>query len=454
LFQDLQPANTPSLDGLRGVAAFFVVWHHASLVFWSWSVHRGWQDWNSYIIQLPFLRLVISGLPQVCIFFVVSGYSISLKSLKLSHQRRYAEVHSALASSVCRRHSRLFIPALTVSFISACWSHWGWYAASTWHGGVAIGARPPPRDAASFWGQMMDWSRHAIRHADPIMHNVNGSDGFSYDLNQWTMPVEFAGSMIVFLLLAAFSKFSPLVRLVCIFFVACWQLHITSYAVFLFVSGIFLADLRLYLTPPKAQSSPAEPTLGLDEESLVPQKSYSRFSSIVNRPVLKNAFWITSFIWALYVLSMPELRGAGGPAEPTPGYKTLAQLIPKQYWDAGRPDHFLIPLGAFWLVFTIDNSPLLQKIFTNCVAQYLGKISFSLYLVHGPVLYTLAAYLCPQFMAVTGTETDSQWGLGIFLVCSVFWPVAFWYADLATRFVDQQAVSMVRYVYERLAREI
>jgi peptidoglycan/LPS O-acetylase OafA/YrhL len=444
------------IDGLRGLAALFVVCHHSSLLLFSWSIHHPWTSAEtSRLIQFPVLRLLVSGLPHVAIFFVISGYSISLKTLRHAHKREHAAGAAALASSVCRRHSRLFIPAATVSFIAACWSHWGWYPAETWHEVVAIGTRAPPRDAESLLGQLLDWFRHLLVHMDPTFHNVNGIDGFAYDLNQWTMPVEFAGSIIVFLLLAAFSRFSPVLRLVMTAGVLAWNLHITSYAPFLFVGGMFLADLSVFLkSRTKSNLAGKEMVATEEEEDCLDVILEAKPNRSVAWAVFKHSLVITAFLFALYLLSMPEMNGAAGGFDPAPGYRTLASLIPQQYWDAGRPDYLFIPLAAFFLVGAVDRSPeILQRIFTTGFAQYMGRISFSLYLVHGPVLYTLAARLSPSAMAaVGGGNTDAQWAGGVALVGAAFTVVVVWYADLVSRLVDEKTVVFVKKVWDFLTR--
>lgn len=108
--------NKLTTDGLRGIASLLVVFHHASLLGFSWEIHDGWSPTRhqiAWFIRLPIIRLLISGPPQVDMFFVVSGYAISHKALKLSHQGRFAEAGSSLYSSVFRRHPRLFCKCST-----------------------------------------------------------------------------------------------------------------------------------------------------------------------------------------------------------------------------------------------------------------------------------------------------------------------------------------------------
>ena len=65
-------------------------------------------------------------------------------------------------------------------------------------------------------------------------------------------------------------------------------------------------------------------------------------------------------------------------------------------------DTFWIFISATYLVFILDNAPFLQTIFTTRIAQYLGKISFALYICHGTFLYTLGWNLSARVLEWTG----------------------------------------------------
>lgn len=88
----------------------------------------------------------------------------------------------------------------------------------------------------------------------------------------------------------------------------------------------------------------------------------------------------------LFIITMPQVSHG---ASNTFGYKKLVDWIPTRYRYYYVKDLVWIYITAMHLVWTIDNAPFLQTLFTNPFSQYCGKIGFALYLVHGTVLWTM-----------------------------------------------------------------
>lgn len=397
----------------------------------------------------------MSGPPQVAIFFVVSGYAISHKPLKLARQGRFDEVGSTLASSFFRRHPRLFMPAAVVTFATAVITQLGWFAHEGFPG-VAAPTRNPPH-ASTLWVQFLHVAWTEVAVTDPVgQEHVQAGVGRKvlnpYDANLWTLPIEFNSSMVVFMFLTAFSRVHNRVRMVFAFALMVYFQYIFVYwALFLFLGGMFICDLHFELEQRSSRS--AERTLS-DETTVAPipmwEQAGQGFTARITRKIRGSDLpsripGLAVFLLALWLLSMPEMgRGAHEAA----GFSTIASLVPAKFGD-----DLVIPLGAVLLVLVVDRVTHLQVLFTNPFSQYLGRISYSLYMVHGPLLWTLGSLLGRRCVALTGGHTTEAYALGIALAAFLWWPVAIYLADLTYRCVDSKCVQFSRWAYERLLKK-
>lgn len=186
------PAAAPRLDcldGLRGWASLMVVLSH----LWG-QFARHVSDFYS---SVP-LRLISDGHFAVLIFFVLSGTALSLR-----YTRRPQPV--ALGWLLAARYVRLVVPIAATTLVIYVLMQ------LQWCGGVdvAAAARSPilqgPRyglpttlfDVASF--SFFD----VLFRYDPIR---------SFNPSLWTMPVEFLGSVLIYVLLLAMSRATSLER--------------------------------------------------------------------------------------------------------------------------------------------------------------------------------------------------------------------------------------------------
>ncbi|CAK7213048.1 hypothetical protein SBRCBS47491_001670 [Sporothrix bragantina] len=478
------------LDGLRGLAAFLVVWHHSSLLWFSWEIHYGYgsRPTDRWFIQLPLIRLFISGQPHVFVFFVISGYALSYKPLRLSRQGRLAEAGEAIHSSVFRRWTRLFLMPLVVSLVAALFTYLDFYGGKDWKG-VAIPSRAPAQ-AGTLWGQLENLGTSFMSMADPLVLNVDRRLFYMYDPNLWTLPVEFAMSMILFLCQAALNRFRPRIRMLCMAFCTVYAFSYIHWQAFLFFAGMLMCDLHFELDglggPSKPPQAPAvvapqpvemvqvvqvganeslETTTPVVEEGIIIPTTptspppiptlaplpdpLSTSSPPTTRTKHRQIRWTIykciCFVALLFVMSIPD-EGHG--AAQTPGFITLVKLLPTYHAARHALDAFYMPLAAVGIVFTVDRTPFLQRIFTHPFSQYFGYISYSMYLIHGTVIWTIGHWTIRKAVAVIGMETQWQYGLAVMVSAAVVWTVTIILADLATRTIDKKAVTLGRDLYE------
>lgn len=81
--------------------------------------------------------------------------------------------------------------------------------------------------------------------------------------------------------------------------------------------------------------------------------------------------------------------------------------------------------------------------------QYFGKISYAIYLVHGPVLHVVGYRVERWAWGITGVETQQQYVTGFVLGAVFVVPIVVWVADLFWRGVDARTVVFARWVEGR-----
>lgn len=118
---------TAYLDGMRGLAALVVFFCHYSYQGFIIAESYGCGDSNYAWFKLPIIRLFYQGPAAVCIFFVISGYALSYRPLKLIRSQSNSELLETLSSLVFRRAIRLFVPSIVSTFMIVCLLRLGAY---------------------------------------------------------------------------------------------------------------------------------------------------------------------------------------------------------------------------------------------------------------------------------------------------------------------------------------
>nr|XP_036576440.1 hard surface induced protein [Colletotrichum truncatum]KAF6783178.1 hard surface induced protein [Colletotrichum truncatum] len=202
-----------------------------------------------------------------------------------------------------------------------------------------------------------------------------------YDPHTFTIPMELRGSMFIYLFLLGTAAIKAKWRLGIGSFLSAYSLIFGRWDMAAFMGGTVLSELDIRRT-----SNPGEGSLGYPGRS-DPRAGKGNLS----RSILSAAptRWVVIFV-ALYLLSYPDTS-----AEWTPGFVFLSSLVPRYYIPLSGW-MFYQSMGAILLLPCILRSPVLIRILEGRFAQYLGRISFSLYLVHGPVLHSLGFWIMPR----------------------------------------------------------
>ncbi|KAE8349833.1 acyltransferase 3 [Aspergillus coremiiformis] len=422
--------RTKWLDGLRGVAAaivavdhFFMgeVWH-PFISFWADPPES-----NRRLVQLPPIRILFSAHAMVALFMVISGYAISINILKA---RSTPQFYTRISSAVLRRVFRIYLPVLIISTISQLLFFFNLYH-WTFDEDLLRGLKP----WTAPWAHIKWLFIYMADSINIIAFAYNG--GFNGQL--WTMPVEFRGSNVVFVLLIGLSAWRPTLRLWFLPVLALYFLWYGIWDTFGFTWGLWLAE--------RACAHPPEATLPSFPTSSEKPRLFSRKNLTVAHITTALAFLLG---YHLLCLSDDGVLPAG--------YRFLAVFHPAKWHD----DWQLIQwcwksVGAAAMVYAIGESRLLQRPFLTRPVQYLGKISFSLYLVHQAIYHLwrdpVRDYLwllgngSPYPGSVEATVRDPMsfhmawWASGAILGTVVVYAAHYW-----TLYVDNKCVAFTKRV--------
>ncbi|KAL1839217.1 hypothetical protein VTJ49DRAFT_1735 [Mycothermus thermophilus] len=378
----LRLRSTSWLDGVRGVAALAVYLFHA-MGCWAPIVPAWRADKNQNSpLQLPFIRTIfVAGGGAVAVFFVLSGYVLTHRCLRLIRSRAPGQVYHAVGSSLFRRGFRLYLPPILITFCEMIATRFGFAPP------LNFNFKPEP----TFLGQLWDWLVETNRLVNPRHNFYRAIRGLvthpKYDAVIWTIPVEYYGSLFCYLLLLALARVaSPRPRMAVVGFLCIAAMAVGCWNLSCFAAGMLIADINL----------------GQDEDEQQQETP---------RPCRRWLWW-TIFLFAFYAAGFPTLVYASAIAAPMPGFETLRGLIPGAvYASMEDPARLWWSIAGAALLLSISQLPRLRAVFETYLCQYLAKISFAMYLVHEFCLVLFGLRVKGVLMALAGVAPGTNGGL-------------------------------------------
>ncbi|WP_274363043.1 acyltransferase family protein [Paenibacillus thermotolerans] len=375
------------LDGLRGTAACIVVSAHIFQVFMP-SVFEGRADIAHFAFETfasrTPLNLLFNGNFSVCLFFVLSGYVLSYRYF---HTKRNAIIYSGAA----KRYFRLAVPAFVSVLLAFAVMRLGLgYFDEV--SGITRSSMIDPYDA----------DPGALSMVREAFYHTFFTYGFQYNPVLWTMTYELFGSFMIFGFLLLLGKF----RIRYLAYAALIWYFADSYYLG-FVLGLLLSDLR----------------------------NSGRMGALqrLNRP------------WVNVPLVLAGVYFGSYPYAGTEGtvYEVLALPVANVNLFV-----FYHIVGSFLLMIALLNSGSMQRLFGSRLFAYLGKISFSLYLVHFTIICSFSSFLLLQLRDVL------SYGHNLLLTTLASVVIIFVTAHLMYRFVDAKTVeTLSRWSGRRFGRE-
>lgn len=491
-------SSTAWLDGLRGWAAFTVCLVHMTVYTHSdieSCYHHaiglgadGQMRYNDTPAAWPFLRIFFSGGHiAVMVFFVISGYVITRKPLSLLHEgaARRDDFLEALNSSMVRRPLRLFLPVMSSTLFLAC----------AWHVfGLSI---PWPELQSNLFYEFVAWLSETSQF---VYFYRNGYLFTRYNPHTWTIPVELRGSMFLFVWLFVLHQVPSRARIyMTIGMMLYLVLGATGAWYACFFAGMLTAELDL-LGGAAAAAAENSAAAAIRASLLwtAPLKALRR------RRVLFGTLMHVMLVVGLFLAGQPSAEGKTKQEMYGEcfGFRTLHRWIPPAYGDGDSGTRWYWLFWAAWMLLVAVKEinwvrRLFEYRFSQCKSSFfcfwlvlnrrapvvltvypfsdLGRISFALYLLHGPLI----GIFSEQLFYLTGVSTPifpSQWDrvghlvnkwhdaswwplpdggpAGFepnFLFCVLLsLPLFMYMAELGTKMFDMPSVSMSAGFYKKL----
>lgn len=383
------------LSGLRGVFALSVVFFHCLFIFLPSAVTGSPETahltvpaewWLAYLPQFLY-----NGNCAVCVFFVLSGFVLGIRFWQ-ERDIRY------LISSACRRYIRLTGPVLASVLFAWLLFRLGWLHN---HEVAAVAGSMPLvdllyRTEPDFWNALREglWTVY-FAYEQPA----------SYNPVLWTMETELKGSFLAFSFLALFGSLRRRWMLYLVLVLLSFKTYYLA-----FVLGIGLSDL------------------------VFSQEGQACWERLRQKKSLLCISLAVGVLFGSYTADGRNLLFA---------FMHFG-FFDRMHWDS---EAFYHVLGAGALVYLVLQLRCLQCVLSVRWLTLLGRYSFSLYLVHVPVMFSLGGKVFLHFL-----RQGMGYGMALTIAMAACLPVIAVCTCLLQRFADAPSGRLARAVQGYLMR--
>jgi peptidoglycan/LPS O-acetylase OafA/YrhL len=103
--------------------------------------------------------------------------------------------------------------------------------------------------------------------------------------------------------------------------------------------------------------------------------------------------------------------------------------------------YFCVSIASILLLLALENFEPLQFPFATRFVQYLGDISFSLYILHFPLMLTIGRTITVDLIKISGSKS-----LGVCLGGLILTPILFWISDVHWRIFDENSIKFAKWL--------
>jgi peptidoglycan/LPS O-acetylase OafA/YrhL len=406
-----------------------VVCGHLCTAFVPW-LHQPANDPKSapHFLQLPFFRLLVGGRSAVALFFLITGYVNAIGPIGKSRAGNTDAAFNGVARSALARSGRLVLPTMIATAIS-------WFLAN-------VNAYHMTKHVDSTWIRQ-GWHRqeptvwaalNSLFRAELETWTIGWDD---YDGTQWTLHLFLEGSMLVYTIMLATILIKPKARFIvyAVLYIYFWQLgegkvqHTPCFAFLLtrlglaigalkglnIVTGIFVAELHNHYKDSATSILPAPIPAVLIVLGM--------FMAGYPQDAPQNARWSHMMYKVMHSL-------------------TVKDTDIRRFWDH---------LGAGTVLIGIFFSRNARKVLTSPVFNFLGRVSFPVYLLHNTFIKTVLTWMIylPSAMNPPKNEKGEQMDLRrgttthLFIAIGVFYYLLYRSALLWVQHVDPMCGKVV-----------
>jgi peptidoglycan/LPS O-acetylase OafA/YrhL len=345
------------LEGVRGFAAFLVIIFHFFMVFYPAMLTGKAKDMHHpvelLLAQTPAF-ILYSGTFFVAIFFVLSGFVLSYAYL-------LKQKKEILISSALRRYIRLGFPVVFTTLIYCILMSLGYLSQENGNALAGITHSKFIKDIYNYEPSFLVFLKDILYNCFFVLYT------YKYNYALWTMAFEFIGSLLLYAFFLTFGV-SKLRWAGYLLYIGLISLVFKAPQLTAFVFGMVLCDLYVH-----------------------------GYMKILSRPLIKVIALVVGIYLAGYNINL----------DPSQVQNTVYSWLLLTMRNSGNlffQGWFIVIVGATLLLAVIINDETLRRIFGGWLGRFLGKVSFSLYLIHYSILLTFSTALFSSFKASMGYD--------------------------------------------------